>query len=68
MADKFEWNGDEPETKYDPSSVEVDRARQQGLGMGARDLARQRDPGEDEPPVTPQTDDEAPDAAAEDTR
>ncbi len=32
------------ETTYDPSSVEIDRGRQQGLGMGARDLAGQRDP------------------------
>ena len=32
------------EDTYDPSSVEVDRAREQGLGVGARDLQRQRDP------------------------
>jgi hypothetical protein len=29
---------------YDPSSVEVDRGREQGLGMGQRDLDRQKDP------------------------
>ncbi len=68
MAKTPEWNGDEPETTYDPSSVEVDRGRQQGLGMGARDLARQRDPGDDEAPATPQTDDEAPAASPDDTR
>ena len=32
------------EKTYDPSTVEIDRGRQQGLGMGARDLAGQRDP------------------------
>jgi hypothetical protein len=35
---------DAPEDRYDPSEVEVTRARELGLGMGARDLARQRDP------------------------
>ena len=30
---------------YDPSTVEVDRGREQGLGMGEKDLQRQRDPG-----------------------
>lgn len=65
MADKFDWNGDEPETEYDPTSVEVDRARQQGLGMGARDLARQRDP---HAPDAAEAEEEAPDAAPDDTR
>ena len=32
------------EKTYDPSTAEIDRGRQQGLGMGARDLAGQRDP------------------------
>ena len=31
---------------YDPSTVEVDRGREQGLGMGEKDLQRQRDPGD----------------------
>ena len=34
MADKID------ET-YDPSTVEVDRGREQGLGMGEKDLKRQ---------------------------
>ena len=34
------------ENTYDPSAVEVDRDRQQGLGVGARDLQRQRDPND----------------------
>ncbi|HET9159782.1 MAG TPA: hypothetical protein VFN88_04150 [Caulobacteraceae bacterium] len=29
---------------YDPSEVEATREREQGLGMGQRDLERQRDP------------------------
>jgi hypothetical protein len=29
---------------YDPSELEATRERQQGLGMGAKDLQRQRDP------------------------
>jgi hypothetical protein len=29
---------------YDPSEVEATREREQGLGMGQRDLDRQRDP------------------------
>jgi hypothetical protein len=67
MAEKFEWNGDEPETKYDPSSVEVDRGRQQGLGMGARDLERQRDPGDAPDAEVAEGDDEAPGATPDDT-
>lgn len=66
MTDKFEWNGDAPETKYDPSSVEVDRARQQGLGMGARDLARQRDPNL-APAVEDEESDDEVDGAAPDS-
>ena len=34
------------EETYDPSIVEVDRGREQGLGMGEKDLQRQRDPGD----------------------
>ena len=29
---------------YSPTSVEVDRGRMQGLGVGARDLDGQREP------------------------
>ena len=29
-----------------PSTVEVDRGREQGLGVGEKDLQRQRDPGD----------------------
>ncbi len=35
---------DAAESTYDPSDLEVTRGREQGLGVGARDLARQRDP------------------------
>jgi hypothetical protein len=35
---------DPPEDRYDPSAVEATREREQGLGMGQRDLERQRDP------------------------
>jgi hypothetical protein len=34
---------DAPEGVYEPSALEATLARQQGLGVGARDLARQRD-------------------------
>ena len=34
------------EETYDPSIVEVDRGREQGLGMGEKDLQRQHDPGD----------------------
>jgi hypothetical protein len=46
---------DPPEDHYEPSMVEVNRARQQGLGVGARDLQIQRDP---EPPYIPSAEDE----------
>ena len=36
----------ETDETYDPTPVEVDRGRQQGLGMGEKDLQRQRDPGD----------------------
>ncbi len=32
-----------PDDTYEPSTVEVNRAREQGGGMGAKDLAYQRD-------------------------
>lgn len=32
------------DSTYNPTSVEVDRARMQGLGVGARDLDGQREP------------------------
>ena len=39
---------DPVESDYDPTSVEVNRGRQQGLGMGAKDIAYQADaPGGD---------------------
>jgi hypothetical protein len=38
---------DQPEDAYDPSDIEVNRGRMQGLGVGARDLARQGDPDRD---------------------
>ena len=36
----------ENDETYDPSTVDVDRGREQGLGMGEKDLQRQRDPGD----------------------
>jgi hypothetical protein len=41
---------DEPRT-FDPDAAEVNRGREQGLGMGQRDLEAQRDP--DQLPQTP---------------
>ena len=35
---------DEPDDTYEPSSVEINLAREQGLGMGQKDLQGQRDP------------------------
>jgi hypothetical protein len=35
---------DPTDSDYDPTSVEVNRGREQGLGMGAKDLAYQADP------------------------
>ena len=34
---------DVPADRYEPSELEATLARQQGLGVGAKDLARQRD-------------------------
>jgi hypothetical protein len=36
------------DTHYSPTSVEVDRARMQGLGVGARDLDGQREPTDEQ--------------------
>ena len=46
---------DKPET-YDPSELEATREREQGLGMGERDLQRQRDAHR--PAAAPDEDDE----------
>lgn len=40
---------DDAEAMYDPDNIEVSRARELGLGMGAIDLARQNDPTGDGP-------------------
>lgn len=37
-------DGAPDDTTYDPSNLDATRERQQGLGVGARDLERQRDP------------------------
>lgn len=42
---------DRPEDHYDPSDVQVTRGRMQGLGVGERDLERQRDPHRPVPPA-----------------
>ena len=49
---------DPPEDHYDPSAVEATRAREQGLGVGARDLQLQRDAHR---PVAPPDEDARPD-------
>lgn len=49
---------DPPEDHYEPDPIEVTRAREQGLGMGARDLALQRDV---QRPVAPPDEDDRPD-------
>jgi len=48
---------DDKPDRYDPSKLEATREREQGLGMGERDLQRQRDahrpaapPGQDDRP------------------
>ncbi len=43
------WNGDHPAdgevgSRYNPSPEEITRLREQGLGVGAEDLALQQDP------------------------
>jgi hypothetical protein len=40
---------DDAEAIYDPDNIEVSRARELGLGMGAIDLARQNDAPSDGP-------------------
>ncbi len=35
---------DDKPNRYDPSDLEATRGREQGLGVGAKDLQRQRDP------------------------
>jgi hypothetical protein len=40
---------DDIPTQYDPSDLEATRGREQGLGVGARDLARQKDAGRPQP-------------------
>jgi hypothetical protein len=47
---------DKPDA-YDPSELEATRGREQGLGVGARDLARQKDASRPEP-AADETDDE----------
>jgi hypothetical protein len=49
---------DPPEDRYDPSPVEATREREQGLGMGERDLERQRDAHR---PSAPPDEDDRPD-------
>jgi hypothetical protein len=52
---RFDADGEADDRAYNPSDLEATRARQQGLGFGARDLARQRDPSRPAPAL-----DEAP--------
>jgi hypothetical protein len=51
----LEEGEDAPEDHYEPTAVEATRGREQGLGVGARDLERQRDAHR---PVARVTDDE----------
>jgi hypothetical protein len=44
MADKEPPNPAESPV-FETDTVQADRAREQGLGLGARELAAQRDPG-----------------------
>lgn len=46
---RFDAEGEPDDRVYNPSDLEATRARQQGLGFGARDLARQRDPSRPAP-------------------
>jgi hypothetical protein len=41
---------DDKPDRYDPSELEATREREQGLGMGERDLQRQRDAHRPAPP------------------
>ena len=47
---------DKPDA-YDPSELEATRGREQGLGVGAKDLERQRDA--QRPAAAPDEDDQA---------
>jgi hypothetical protein len=47
---------DDKSNVYDPSEIEATRGREQGLGVGERDLQRQRDAHR---PVAPPEEDEA---------
>lgn len=49
---------DPPEDRYDPDPEQITRGRMQGLGMGERDLERQRDP---QRPVAPPDEETRPD-------
>ncbi|MBI1685989.1 hypothetical protein [Caulobacter hibisci] len=49
MAEPADTEADD--AAYDPSTPEANRAIQQGIGVGARDLAAQRDPGEGDAPL-----------------
>ena len=54
-----EVDEDPPEDTYDPSEVEATVGRQQGLGVGAKDLQRQRDPAGFGPGAPADADDDA---------
>ena len=54
MGDEIEKN----DRTYDPSELEATRSRQQGLGVGAKDLQRQRDP-HGAPEAEPEQEDDA---------
>ncbi len=49
---------DKTDRTYEPSDIEATRSRQQGLGVGAKDLQRQRDP-QGEPEAGPEEEDDA---------
>ena len=44
-VDMQDDRGAEPDDMLTPTAAQVTRGREQGLGMGARDLQMQRDPG-----------------------
>jgi hypothetical protein len=46
MADPKDWNGDEDDSSFETSTPEANRAIEAGQGVGARELAAQRDPTE----------------------
>ncbi|MDO8902073.1 MAG: hypothetical protein Q7V15_12035 [Phenylobacterium sp.] len=57
---------DEPRS-FDPDTTEANRTRQQGGGMGQREMDQQRDPNRDSeaPPAQPQQQQKRPDDRAE---